>query len=108
MQIYKNNFLLTYFFFFTYLYFLWAWPKGAYRMQTDKSTDRQTDRRSLSLRQRIGELETARGQGAPILVLIIPVQTRHAASRPAASIARPTASLPLCPRNYGLGLVIYA
>jgi len=31
-----------------------------------------------------------------------------AASRPAASIAQPTASLPLCPRNYGRGLVIYA
>jgi len=37
--------------------------------------------------------------------LPIPVQTRHAASLPAASIARPTASLPLCPRNYRRGLI---
>jgi len=45
-------------------------------------------------------LKTAKGQGAPI-----PGQTRHAASRPAASIARPTASLPLCTHNYGGGLM---
>jgi len=38
----------------------------------------------------------------------IPVLTPDAAYQPAASIARPTASLPLCPRNYGRGLVIYA
>jgi len=67
------------------------------RMQTDRSTNKQTDR-----------LKTAKVQGAPIPVLIILVQIRHAASRPAASIARPTASLPLCPRNYGRGLLIYA
>jgi len=38
----------------------------------------------------------------------IAMLTPDAASRPAASIAQPTASLPLCPRNYGRGLVCYA
>jgi len=53
MQIYKINFsLFTYF--LTYLYFLWAWPKEACRMQTDRSTNKQTDDLCL-LRQRIGE-----------------------------------------------------
>jgi len=41
MEIYKINFFLI--FFLTYLYFLWAC-----QMQKDRSTDRQTDRRSLS------------------------------------------------------------
>jgi len=82
--------------------------------RTNKQTDEVSDlhqelpnKQSLGPTPRIGEqtksrsrLKTARGQGAPI-----PVQTRHAASRPAASIARPTASLPLCPRNYGRGLM---
>jgi len=35
----------------------------------------------------------------------IPVLTPDAASRPAASITQPTALLPLCPRNYGRGLM---
>jgi len=59
-----------------------------------------------SLKEHAGcRLKTARGQGASIPVLIILVQTRHAASRPAASIAWPTALLPLCPRNFGRGLM---
>jgi len=49
------------------------------------------------------QLKTARWRGAPI-----PVLTPDAAFRPAASIVRPTASLYLCSRNYGRGLVIYA
>jgi len=66
MLIYKINFS---FIFLTYLYFWWAWPKGACRMQTDRSTNKQTDRQTKSrtyaknwrtddlsrLRQRIGE-----------------------------------------------------
>jgi len=56
-------------------------------MQTDRSKNK---------------LKTARWQGAPIPALVILVQTQHAAPRPAA------ASLPLCPRNYGRGLVMYA
>jgi len=51
----------------------------------------------------LARLKTASGRGAPI-----PVLTPDAASRSAASIARPMASLPLCPRNCGRGLVIYA
>jgi len=52
MLIYKiNTFFFTYFIFITYLYFWWAWPKGACRMQTDRSTDRQTNK-----------LKTARGR----------------------------------------------
>jgi len=54
------------------------------------------------------KLKTARQQGAPIQVLIILVQIRHAAARPVASIARPTASLPLCPGNYVRGILINA
>jgi len=54
MLIYKIIFsLLT---FFPYLFiFLWAWPKGACRMQTDRSTDKQTDIRSLGPTPRIGK-----------------------------------------------------
>jgi len=39
---------LTYLIFLTYLYFWWAWPKGACRMQTDRSTDRQTKARTYA------------------------------------------------------------
>jgi len=47
MLIYKTYFsLLTLFSLLIYIY-LWAWPKGACRMQTDRSTDKQTNRRSL-------------------------------------------------------------
>jgi len=47
MLIHKINFsLLT--FFFTYLYFLWVWPNGACRIQTDRSTDKQTNRQTIS------------------------------------------------------------
>jgi len=46
-----NKFFRTYFFSLTYLYMLWAWPKGACWMQTDRSTDKQTDFLCL-LRQR--------------------------------------------------------
>jgi len=53
MLIY-NNLFLTYFC-HTYLYFLWAGPKEACGMQTDRSTDK---------------LKTARERGAPIPVLI--------------------------------------
>jgi len=104
MQIYKIIFsLLT---FFPYLItFLWAWLKGACR-QTEVQTNKQTNRRSLADKQ------TKNRQGAGIAnsgAYYIPVLTPDATSRPAASIARPTASLPLCPpRNYGRGLVIYA
>jgi len=52
--------------------------------QTDKQTNRQTDDLSR-LRQRISEqkykLKTARGQGAPIPVLIILVQTQKEISK---------------------------
>jgi len=149
MLIYKINLSLLTFFILTDLYFLRAWPKGACRMQTDRSTDRQTNKQTKSrtyaknwrtikqtisisyakelakyiflyllhfpylfifvcgrgLKGRAGcrqtevqtdkqtdRLKTARGRGAPIPVL----------TPDAASIARPTASLPLCP------LVIYA
>jgi len=55
MLIYQINVsLLTYF--LTYLYFLWAWPKGVCRIQIDKKL--------------WGRLKTARGRGAPIPVLI--------------------------------------
>jgi len=99
MLIYKINFsLLT--FFLTYSYFWWAWPKAACRMHTDRSTNnRQTDRQT----------KNHQGAGsANASAYYIPVLTPDAASWPAASIARPTASLPLCPCNYGRGLVIYA
>jgi len=62
--------ILTYFIFLTYLYFWWAWPKGACRIQTKN-------------RQGAGSANSD--------AYYIPVLTLDAASRPAASIARPTA-----------------
>jgi len=41
MQIYKIIFSLRTFF-LTQLYFVWAWPKKACRMQTDRKTEGQT------------------------------------------------------------------
>jgi len=57
------------------------------------------------------EVQTKNRQGAGSAnsgAYYISVLTPDAASRPAATIARPMASLPLCPRNYGRGLEIYA
>jgi len=46
--IYKIKLFLTYFIFLTFLYFLWTWPIGACRMQTDRSTNKQTNRQTIS------------------------------------------------------------
>jgi len=62
---------------------------------TDRHTDRQTERQTYR--------QTKNCQGAG--------STNYGADSAcglSASIARPTASLPLRPRNYGRGLVIYA
>jgi len=64
-------------------------------MQTDRSTNRQTKNH-----QGAGSANSG--------AYYIPVLKPDAASRPAAWIAWPTTSLPLCPRNYGRGLVIFA
>jgi len=83
MPIYKIIFCL--FTFFPYLFiFLWAWPKGACRMQTDRSTDRQTNKQTDDLSrlcQRIGE-QTKNRQGAGTAIsgaYYIPVLTPDSA-----------------------------
>jgi len=50
MLIYKIHFSLLY---FPYLFiFLWAWPKGACRMQIDRSTDKQTKSQTYAMNWR--------------------------------------------------------
>jgi len=71
MLIYKIKIFLIYFIFLTYLYFIWAWPKRACRLQTDRSTNRQ----SLRPTPRIGEQMisasyiTVQGVGSGLLVI---------------------------------------
>jgi len=77
-------------------YFYGRGPKGrAGCRQTEVQTDRQTKNRQ--------------GAGAtiPVLITFRCLRLMRPLGR-RASIARPTASLPLCPRKYGRGLVIYA
>jgi len=64
-------------------------------VQTYKQTNRQTKNRQGARSANSG-------------AYYIPVLTFDAACQPATSIARPTASLPLCPCNYVRGLVIDA
>jgi len=69
----------------------------------------RTDRRSIEATLKNWRTKNRQGaKSANSGAYYIPVLTPDAASRPAALIARPTVSLPLCPRNYGRGLVIYA
>jgi len=81
--------LLTFISLLIYIYI--AWPKEAGQMQTDRSTNRQTND-LWRLRQRIGEQterQTINRQGAGSAkssAYYIPVLTPDAASRPAASL----------------------
>jgi len=96
MQICKINFsLLTLFTLHIYFFGKRGLKGRAGCRQTEVQSDGQTKNR-----QGVGSANSG--------AYYIPVLTPDAASRPVASIARPTASLPLCPSNYGRGLVIHA
>jgi len=85
----------------------WVGPLSA-AGQRERESDRQAERRHC-LVVLTNKFQEAGKQGVSNRVLItIPVLTLDAASRPAVSITRPTASLPLCLCNNGRGLVIYA
>jgi len=78
--------------FFLYIFF-WAWPKGACWMQTDRSTNRQINKQTISVSY-AKELANCQGAGsANSGAYYIPVLTPDAASRPAAPITWPIFSL---------------
>jgi len=92
MLIYKINFsLLTLLSLLIYIFCGRGLKGRAGCRQTEVQTDKQTNRQTISrgyAKELANRLKTARGQGAPIPVLTILVQTRHEASRPATSITR--------------------
>jgi len=117
MLIYKINFSLLTFFSILINIFCGRGLKGrAGCRQTEVQTksrayakelaNRQTKSRTYAKNWRTKNRQEAGSANSG--AYYIPMLTPDAASRPAASITRPTASLPLFPRNYGRGLVIYA